>query len=79
MMHCLWCMPNTAISHRALFDAMHNATRRYTGNGEYGYRTNVRSCIRNIRARFREVDADFCAIQSRARLGYCWSVPAAAD
>lgn len=42
------------------------------GNGEQGYRTNVRSTIRRIRKKFCTVDPTFSEIETSATLGYRW-------
>ena len=43
------------------------------GTGMDGYRANVRTFIKRIRQKFREVDPDFGAIENYAGFGYRWS------
>ncbi len=42
------------------------------GCGDNGYQSNVRSSIKRIRAKFRQLDADFDSIGNHAGIGYCW-------
>ena len=42
------------------------------GDGEIGYRTNVRAFIKRIRQKFRDADGDFTAIQNYPGFGYRW-------
>ena len=49
------------------------------GEGETGYRTNVRSTIKRIRRKFCKIDPTFSEIQTSVALGYRWrglTVPA---
>jgi two-component system response regulator ChvI len=46
------------------------------GDGDNGYRANVRSAIKRIRNKFREHDAAFGEIENYTSLGYCWGRPA---
>jgi two-component system, OmpR family, response regulator ChvI len=46
------------------------------GSGDHGYRSNVRSCIKRIRAKFHACDPDFDEIQNHMGFGYCWKTPA---
>lgn len=48
------------------------------GQGEEGYRTNVRAFMKRIRQKFRAIDPDFDRIETRAGLGYLW-LPADRD
>jgi len=43
------------------------------GTGMDGYRANVRTFIKRIRQKFREVDPQFDAIENYAGFGYRWS------
>jgi len=43
------------------------------GTGMDGYRANVRTFIKRIRQKFREVDPEFDAIENYAGFGYRWS------
>ncbi len=45
------------------------------GNGADGYRANVRSAIKRIRNKFRDLDPTFDNIENYAGFGYCWKKP----
>ena len=62
-----------AVSYRQIYDRMHFCGF-VAGEGEEGYRVNVRSMIRRIRVKFRSFDPTFDAIRNAAALGYAWSV-----
>jgi two-component system response regulator ChvI len=52
------------------------------GQGNQGYRTNVRSSIKRIRKKFCKLDSTFSEIENSTALGYRWrglTVPAEAD
>ncbi|MBL6650642.1 MAG: response regulator transcription factor [Reyranella sp.] len=59
------------LSYRAIYDRMHYEGF-IAGTGDDGYRTNVRSIIKRIRNKFREIDHTFEEIKNAAALGYCW-------
>ena len=42
------------------------------GYGPEGYRANVRSFIKRIRKKFRELDAEFDQIENYPGFGYRW-------
>jgi two-component system, OmpR family, response regulator ChvI len=42
------------------------------GQGDQGYRTNVRSTIKRIRKKFCDIDPTFSEIENSATLGYRW-------
>jgi two-component system response regulator ChvI len=42
------------------------------GTGTDGYRANVRTFVKRIRQKFREVDPEFDAIENYAGFGYRW-------
>src|SRR3546814_893392 len=59
------------VSYRAIYDVMHG--RGFiAGDGSDGYRTNVRSMIKRIRQKFREVDDNFEEIENYPGFGYRW-------
>ena len=64
-------------SHRKIYDVVHGSGFA-AGDGPNGYRTNVRSLIRKIRARFRRLDRNFAEIENVAGYGYRWRDPEAA-
>lgn len=59
------------VTYRAVYDCMHYVGF-IAGSGENGYRTNVRSCIKRIRNKFRVVDPDFGEIDNYQSFGYRW-------
>jgi two-component system response regulator ChvI len=59
------------VSYRELYDVVHGKGFN-AGDGCDGYRTNVRTLIKRIRKKFREVDPAFDSIQNYARFGYRW-------
>ena len=59
------------VSYRELYDMVHGA-EFFAGDGEDGYRTNVRSLIRSIRQHFRSVDDGFAEIENYPGFGYRW-------
>ena len=48
------------------------ATRWKAGDGEIGFRTNVRAFIKRIRQKFRDVDPLFAQIKNYPGFGYRW-------
>ena len=59
-------------SYRSIYDVVHG-TGFNAGDGPDGYRTNVRSLVRRIRRKFRDLEPRFAAIENLAGHGYCWS------
>lgn len=59
------------VTYRSVYDCV-----RYTGfvagNGEDGFRTNVRSSIKRIRNKFRQLDDGFSDIENYPAFGYRW-------
>jgi len=62
------------VSYRAVYDCMHHVGF-IAGSGEHGYRTNVRSTIKRIRNKFRQIDTTFDAIENYPSFGYRWGTP----
>ena len=64
------------VTYRAVYDCV-----RYecfvAGTGEDGYRTNVRSSIKRIRNKFRDLDGAFADIENYPAFGYRWRERAA--
>ncbi|WP_089229696.1 response regulator transcription factor [Tistlia consotensis] len=59
------------VAYRAIYDVVHG--RGFiAGDGAQGYRTNVRSMIKRIRQKFRELDEGFEAIENYPGVGYLW-------
>ena len=62
------------VTYREIYDIMYFAGF-VAGNGDDGYRMNVRSAIKRIRNKFRACDPDFSAIENSAAVGYRWKPP----
>jgi two-component system response regulator ChvI len=58
-------------SYRAIYDIQYYEGF-VAGQGDQGYRTNVRSSIKRIRRKFCEVDSTFSEIQNSPTHGYRW-------
>jgi two-component system response regulator ChvI len=59
------------VTYRSIYDCVHHAGF-VAGNGEEGFRTNVRSSIKRIRNKFRGFDARFSEIENYPAFGYRW-------
>jgi len=59
------------VCYRELYDVVHSKGF-VAGDGEEGYRTNVRALIKRIRKKFRDVDPQFAQIENYAGFGYRW-------
>jgi|SRR5579872_5534429 len=64
--------PGEDISYRELYDLVHGKDF-IAGFGSDGFRTNVRTFIKRIRRKFRELDGTFDCIENYARFGYRWT------
>ena len=71
IVHLLVSSVGSYITYRAVYDRMHYVGF-IGGSGEVGYRTNVRSCIKRIRNKFRAIDPDFVEIDNYQSFGYRW-------
>jgi two-component system response regulator ChvI len=60
------------VSYRELYDLVHGKDF-IAGYGNEGFRANVRTFIKRIRKKFRDVDADFDHIENYAGFGYRWT------
>jgi len=65
--------PGEDLSYRELYDLVHGKDF-LAGSGTEGYRANVRTFIKRIRKKFRDVDTDFDQIHNYAGFGYRWTV-----
>jgi two-component system, OmpR family, response regulator ChvI len=72
IVHLLASNVGIYLSYRAIYDRMHYEGF-IAGSGDDGYRTNVRSTIKRIRNKFREIDPTFEEIKNSVALGYCWA------
>jgi len=73
IVHLLVSNLGNHLTYRAVYDTMHHAGF-IAGSGEDGYRTNVRSCIKRIRNKFRALDPEFACIANYPSFGYRWEV-----
>jgi two-component system response regulator ChvI len=71
IVHLLASNVGRYVTYRAVYDCMHYVGF-IAGSGENGYRTNVRSCIKRIRNKFRTIDPDFAEIDNYQSFGYRW-------
>ena len=60
------------VRYRDLYDIVHGEGFA-AGQGEIGFRANVRAFIKRIRQKFRDVDPDFAQIENYPGFGYRWS------
>ena len=59
------------VSYREIYDIVHGEGF-VAGDGEIGFRTNVRAFIKRIRQKFRDVDPLFSQIKNYPGFGYRW-------
>jgi len=59
------------VSYREIYDLVHGKNF-VAGYGQDGYRANVRTFIKRIRKKFRDVDGEFDQIHNYAGFGYRW-------
>lgn len=71
VVHLLVSRAGEYVSYRSIYDCVHY-TGFMAGNGEDGFRTNVRSSIKRIRNKFRQFHDGFCGIENYAAFGYRW-------
>jgi two-component system response regulator ChvI len=74
IVHLLASNAASFVTYRTLYDRL-----RYegfvAGNGEDGFRANVRTVIKRVRAKFRACDPAFAEIENYTGFGYCWRKP----
>jgi two-component system, OmpR family, response regulator ChvI len=66
------------VSYREIYDLVHGKNFA-AGYGDEGYRPNVRTFIKRIRKKLRDVDPESEHIQNYAGFGYRWTVEAATE
>lgn len=71
IVHCLAARKGSDVRYRDLYDAVRESGF-IAGAGPEGYRTNVRTFIKRIRRKFRDIDPDFDQIENYAGFGYRW-------
>jgi len=59
------------VSYREIYDIVHGEGFM-AGDGEIGFRANVRAFIKRIRQKFRDVDPQFSRIKNYPGFGYRW-------
>jgi two-component system response regulator ChvI len=59
------------VRYRELYDIVHGEGF-VAGDGEIGFRANVRAFIKRIRQKFRDVDSHFSRIKNYPGFGYRW-------
>jgi two-component system, OmpR family, response regulator ChvI len=59
------------VSYREIYDIVHGEGF-FAGEGEIGYRTNVRAFVKRIRQKFRDVDPLFSHVKNYPGFGYRW-------
>ncbi|HXO90603.1 MAG TPA: response regulator transcription factor [Stellaceae bacterium] len=60
------------VGYREIYDLVHGKDF-IAGHGAEGYRANVRTFIKRIRKKFRDVDPDFDHIENYPGFGYRWT------
>ena len=63
--------PGMDFTYREIYDVVHGEGF-WAGDGDDGFRVNVRSLIKRIRQKFREIDDTFEAIENYPGYGYRW-------
>jgi two-component system, OmpR family, response regulator ChvI len=63
--------PGEDVGYREIYDLVHGKDF-VAGYGNDGYRANVRTFIKRIRKKFRDIDGAFDHIQNYAGFGYRW-------
>ncbi len=71
IVHYLVFRPGADVTYRQIYDLVRGKDF-IAGYGPDGYRSNVRSFIKRIRKKFREVDAEFDHIDNYPGFGYRW-------
>jgi len=59
------------VSYREIYDIV-RGEGFMAGDGDVGYRTNVRAFIKRIRQKFKDADPDFSQIENYPGFGYRW-------
>lgn len=75
IVHAMASRAGTDISYREIYDVVHG--RGFVaGHGPDGYRSNVRTSIKRIRQKFRDIDDAFDQIENYPGFGYRWRIGA---
>ena len=78
IVHLLVSNVGRYVTYRAIYDRLHYEGF-IAGSGDDGYRANVRSAIKRIRNKFRDLDLTFAEIENYSSFGYCWGKQADAS
>ena len=78
IVHLLVSNVGRYVTYRAIYDRLHYEGF-IAGSGNDGYRANVRSAIKRIRNKFRDLDLTFAEIENYSSFGYCWGKQADAS
>lgn len=73
MVQALASKANKDVAYRDIYDVVRGRGFQ-AGQGDEGYRANVRSSIKRIRQKFRDVDPSFDCIENYPGFGYKWQV-----
>jgi len=71
IVHLLASNVGRHVTYRSIYDRL-KYEGFIAGSGDDGYRANVRSAIKRIRNKFRELDPTFSEIENYTAFGYCW-------
>jgi two-component system response regulator ChvI len=71
IVHYMVLRPGADVTYRQIYDLVRGKDF-IAGYGPDGYRSNVRSFIKRIRKKFREVDSEFDHIENYPGFGYRW-------
>lgn len=71
IVHLLAGHPGKDVSYRGIYDQVHGEGFM-AGTGDEGFRANVRTFVKRIRQKFRDVDPEFDQIANYAGFGYHW-------
>ncbi len=66
--------PGRDVKYRDLYNLVHGENF-FVGTGGEGYRANVRSFVKRIRQKFKDIDDDFEQIENYPGFGYRWREP----
>ena len=75
IVHAMASRAGSDVSYREIYDLVHGKGF-VAGHGPDGYRSNVRTFIKRIRQKFRDIDDDFDAIENYPGYGYRWQADA---
>jgi two-component system response regulator ChvI len=71
IVHYMASRPGADVTYRQIYDLVRGKDF-VAGYGPDGYRSNVRSFIKRIRKKFRDVDPDFDHVENYPGFGYRW-------